>query len=123
MSRRHAFLVIASQTGYEGVSVRTLNRELGVSHSLLNARFGSKQDLWYATVDWAFEPLATKIKTASDPTLTDPLDLLRLTIAAPFTPPLARRFDPADPRDPEAVARHADLVADLIVRGLQRDQA
>ena len=37
--------------GYEGVSVRTLNRELCVSHSLINARFGSKQDLWYATVD------------------------------------------------------------------------
>ena len=68
--------------GYEGVSVRTLNRELGVSHSLLNARFGSKQDLWYATVDWALEPLATKIKTAFDPTLTDPLDQLRLTIRA-----------------------------------------
>ncbi len=37
--------------GYEGVSVRTLNRELGVSHSLINGRFGSKEDLWYATVD------------------------------------------------------------------------
>ena len=35
--------------------MRTLNRELGVSHSLINARFGSKQDLWYTTVDWAFE--------------------------------------------------------------------
>lgn len=182
--------------GYEGVSVRTLNRELGVSHSLLNGRFGSKQDLWYATVDWAFEPLATEIKTAFDPTLTDPLDQLRLSIrtflrysaehpellglmniearqdtdrlayiydtyiepalapierlldhladcgrtrpislrafhfllahggAAPFTlAPLARHFDPTDPRDPEAVAEHADLVADLIVRGMQRDQA
>ena len=182
--------------GYEGVSVRTLNRELGVSHSLLNARFGSKKDLWYATVDWAFEPLATTIKTAFDPTLTDPLDQLRLSIrsflrysaehpellglmniearqdtgrlayiyntyiepalapierlldhladcgrtrpislrafhfllahggAAPFTlAPLARHFDPSDPRDPEAVAEHAELVADLIVRGLQRDQA
>ena len=66
--------------GYEGVSVRTLNRELGVSHSLINARFGSKQDLWYATVDWAFEPLVTKVAYAFDPTLTDPLDQLRIAI-------------------------------------------
>ena len=182
--------------GYEGVSVRTLNRELGVSHSLINARFGSKQDLWYATVDWAFEPLARKLAGAFDPTLTDPLDQLRIAIrtflahsaehpellglmniearqdterlayiydtyiqpalapierlldhladcgrtrpislrafhfliahggAAPFTlVPLARHFDPADPRDPGTVAEHAELVADLIVRGLEHHQA
>ena len=67
--------------GYEGESVRTLNRGLGVSHSLINERFGSKQDLWYATVDWAFEPLVTKLATSAfDPTLTDPLDQLRIYI-------------------------------------------
>jgi AcrR family transcriptional regulator len=66
--------------GYEGVSVRTLNRELGVSHSLINGRFGSKEALWYATVDWAFEPLVTKLASAFDPTLTDPLDQLRIAI-------------------------------------------
>jgi AcrR family transcriptional regulator len=183
--------------GYEGVSVRTLNRELGVSHSLINERFGSKQDLWYATVDWAFEPLVTKLATtAFDPTLTDPLDQLRIYIrtfllhsaehpellglmniearqdtdrlthiyntyiqpalapierllhhladcgrtrpislrtfhflithggAAPFTlVPLARHFDPSDPLDPEAVAQHAELVADLITRSLEHDNA
>ena len=27
--------------GYDGVSVRTLNRELQVSHNLINGRFGS----------------------------------------------------------------------------------
>src|ERR671916_1789394 len=63
--------------GYEGVSVRTLNRELGVSHSLINARFGSKEGLWYATVDWGFQPLVAKLATAFDPTLTDPLEQLR----------------------------------------------
>jgi AcrR family transcriptional regulator len=66
--------------GYEGVSVRTLNRELGVSHSLISGRFGSKQDLWYATVDWAFAPLAARLQSGFDPTLTDPLEQLRLTI-------------------------------------------
>jgi AcrR family transcriptional regulator len=58
--------------GYDGVSLRTLNRELGVSHSLLNARFGSKEAPWYAIVDWAFEPLEHRLATAFDPTLTDP---------------------------------------------------
>lgn len=66
--------------GYDGVSVRTLNRQLGVSHSLISARFGSKEDLWYATVDWAYGPMAARVAGAFDPTLTDPLDQLRLAI-------------------------------------------
>ena len=37
--------------GYDGVSLRTLNRELGASHNLLHGRFGSKEALWYAAVD------------------------------------------------------------------------
>jgi AcrR family transcriptional regulator len=66
--------------GYDGVSMRTLNRELGGSHNLLNGRFGSKEALWYATVDWAFAPLAQRILTAFDPTLTDPLEQVRIFI-------------------------------------------
>jgi AcrR family transcriptional regulator len=66
--------------GYDGVSLRTLNRELGASHNLLNGRFGSKEKLWYATIDWAFQPLAARLATAFDPTVTDPLDQLRITI-------------------------------------------
>ncbi|MDT7670530.1 MAG: TetR/AcrR family transcriptional regulator, partial [Pseudonocardiales bacterium] len=46
----HAF----ATHGYQGVSVRTLNRELGVSHNLLHQRFGSKEAIWYAAVDWGF---------------------------------------------------------------------
>jgi AcrR family transcriptional regulator len=66
--------------GYDGVVLRTLNRELGGSHNLLNGRFGSKEALWYATIDWAFEPLAMRLATAFDPTLTDPLEQLRITM-------------------------------------------
>jgi AcrR family transcriptional regulator len=68
--------------GYDGVSVRTLNRELGVSHSLINARFGSKEELWYAAVDWGYGSMATTVTSAVDPTLTDPLEQLRLIIRA-----------------------------------------
>jgi TetR/AcrR family transcriptional regulator len=63
--------------GYDGVSLRTLNRELGGSHNLLNGRFGSKEALWFATVDWAFAPLSHEMTGAFDPTLTDPLDQVR----------------------------------------------
>jgi TetR/AcrR family transcriptional regulator len=66
--------------GYDGVVVRTLNRELGVSHNLIHQRFGSKQNLWYAAVDRAFSQQITELATAFDPTLTDPLDQLNHAI-------------------------------------------
>jgi TetR/AcrR family transcriptional regulator len=178
--------------GYDGVAVRTLNRELGVSHNLIHQRFGSKQGLWYAAVDRAFSQQVTELATSFDPTLTDPLDQLNHAIrrfvrysaerpellglmniearvdserldyiydnyvapalaplgllldylqengrirpislralffliahgaAAPFTlAPLARRFDNTDPLDPDQVAEHAALTADLITSGLR----
>jgi AcrR family transcriptional regulator len=66
--------------GYDRVSLHTLNRELGASHNLLHGRFGSKEALWHATVDWAFQPLSLRLATAFDPTLTDPLEQLRMMI-------------------------------------------
>jgi TetR/AcrR family transcriptional regulator len=66
--------------GYDGVAVRTLNRELGVSHNLIHQRFGSKQGLWYAAVDRAFGQQVTELATAFDPTLADPLDQLNHAI-------------------------------------------
>jgi AcrR family transcriptional regulator len=66
--------------GYDGVSVRTLNRELGVSHNLIHQRFGSKQGLWYAAVDHAFGRQVTELGTSFDPTLSDPLDQLNHAI-------------------------------------------
>lgn len=68
--------------GYDGVSLRALNSELGGSHNLLNGRFGSKETLWYATVDWAFAPLAQLVTGSFDPTLTDPLEQVRSFIRA-----------------------------------------
>src|SRR3977135_3651824 len=66
--------------GYDGVAVRTLNRELGVSHNLIHQRFGSKQGLWYAAAARAFNQQITQLATAFDPTLTDPLDQLNHAI-------------------------------------------
>jgi AcrR family transcriptional regulator len=66
--------------GYDGVSVRMLNRELGVSHNLIHQRFGSKQRLWYAAVDRAFGSQVAELAATFDPTLSDPLDQLNHAI-------------------------------------------
>jgi TetR/AcrR family transcriptional regulator len=66
--------------GYEGVSVRTLNKELGVSHSAIYQRFGSKDGLWHAAVDHGFGRITRHMADVFDPTLTDPLEQLRLWI-------------------------------------------
>ncbi|MGI8726890.1 MAG: TetR/AcrR family transcriptional regulator [Solirubrobacterales bacterium] len=68
--------------GYDGVSVRTLNRELGVSHNLINQRFGSKRELWKAAVDYAFAPMIAEVSARFDPAGTDPLEGLRAMIRA-----------------------------------------
>jgi AcrR family transcriptional regulator len=71
-----AALTAFATNGYDGVSVTALGRELGVSHSLLHQRFGSKIGLWHAAVDWGFGGLADELAKAADPTLSDPLDQL-----------------------------------------------
>lgn len=52
--------------GYDGMSVRDLNKELGVSHNLVHRRFGSKLDLWKATIDRAFTQFATRMNAVLD---------------------------------------------------------
>jgi AcrR family transcriptional regulator len=66
--------------GFDGMSVRTLNAELGVSHNLINKRFGSKDDLWRAAVDHGFGQMVRHMESVFDPTISDPLEQLRLVI-------------------------------------------
>ena len=49
----HAF----AEHGYDGMSLRTLNAEMGLSRGTINQRFGSKEQLWYAAVDHEFRCL------------------------------------------------------------------
>jgi AcrR family transcriptional regulator len=49
----HAF----AQHGYDGMSLRTLNAEMGLSRGTINQRFRSKEQLWYAAVDHEFRQL------------------------------------------------------------------
>lgn len=50
-------LEVFAAHGYEGTSVREIARKLGVSHGLLNARFGSKHALWVAAVSFGMDLL------------------------------------------------------------------
>jgi len=181
--------------GYDGMSVRTLTRELGLTHNAIPQRFGTKEELWYAAVDRGFGTLTSALLEQPPADGADPLEQLRRTIirflrhsaehpellgvmsaeggqdtarlrylydtyvgpataplagllerlavedrirptpvrtvhflitaggAAPFSMvALARRLDPGDPLDPQAVAAHAEVVADIIVAGLLRRQ-
>ena len=64
--------------GYDGTSVRELNRALGVSHNLINRRFGSKEQLWKATVDrWFGELVEALDPTAKLDGAGDPVERLR----------------------------------------------
>ena len=47
--------------GYEGVSLRQLAKECGVSDSLLTHHFGSKQQLWLEAADSVFQPLYLRL--------------------------------------------------------------
>ena len=67
-----------SRRGYDGVSVRELSKELGVSHSWVHQRFGSKDGLWHAAVDHGFGRQAAVV--AFDPTISDPLEQLERVI-------------------------------------------
>lgn len=58
----HAFATY----GYQGMSMRTLNRELGVSHNLLHQRFSSKEQLWYTAVDWGLNKMVESLITDDD---------------------------------------------------------
>lgn len=55
-----AFEAFARQ-GFEGVSLRQLAKECGVSDSLLTHHFGSKQELWLEAADSVFQPLYQRL--------------------------------------------------------------
>jgi TetR/AcrR family transcriptional regulator len=88
-------LTMFATVGYEGMSLRTLNRELGVSHNLIHQRFGTKDELWRAAVDLGFGRLVRHMQGLFDPTLHEPLEQLRLAI---------RRFVMFSAGHPELVA-------------------
>ena len=47
----HAAFLAFANSGFESMSVRNLNAQLGLSHETVRQRFGSKLDLYYAAID------------------------------------------------------------------------
>jgi TetR/AcrR family transcriptional regulator len=65
------------ENGYEGTSVREVSRRLKVSHNLLPQRFGSKEKLWYAAIDFGFGRLQEDLLNEAQALGEDELLVLR----------------------------------------------
>src|ERR1700738_767228 len=80
-----AALAAFAERGYDGVSVRQVARELGISHALLNARCGTKRDLWFAAMNHVLTTLEQDLRAAAQAPDTDDLAALRDGIIAHVT--------------------------------------
>ena len=56
-----AALEALAADGFEAMSVRALNRDLGLSHGTVQQRFGSKDDLYTAAIDHGFGSFVAEI--------------------------------------------------------------
>jgi AcrR family transcriptional regulator len=69
-STRDALIAAAvasfGESGYDGVSIRDVERRAGVNRGLVAHHFGSKDDLWYATVDWLMREFAAELERYDD---------------------------------------------------------
>jgi len=74
-----------AEAGYDGMSVRELSRRLGVSHALLTARFGSKEGLWFATMEHALVEVERSWRQVFDSPELDDLEALRQGIVRQVT--------------------------------------
>lgn len=87
-----AALSAFSDHGFEAMSLRSLNRELGVSYGMINQRFGSKEKLFYAAVDDGFNRLYANVEVlaAAESSPANDLESLRLQVRAFLHASIAR---------------------------------
>lgn len=71
-------LELFAERGFDGMSVRELAREFGVSHNLIPQRLGSKEQLWFLSVDRGFNFLALDLAIAINAVADESDDLVRL---------------------------------------------
>ena len=137
-----------AESGYEGMSVRTVAEELGLSHGALNRRFGSKLKIFERAIAHGFETLfaAMAAEQAARPAPDDAsfmpaIDALKkrledagliypITTRALFflvthgsdsvfsMKGLSSYFDDLD--GPLNAEEHIEAMTDLIMRGLTR---
>jgi AcrR family transcriptional regulator len=53
-----------AERGYEAVSVRQLNARLGMGHTFVHDRFGSKEALWTAVIDYGVGQVMREVGAA-----------------------------------------------------------
>ncbi|MDT5280854.1 MAG: hypothetical protein QOJ20_2049 [Mycobacterium sp.] len=77
------FVRAFAEHGYEKMSLRALNAEMGLSRGTINQRFSSKEQLWYAAVDHGFHRLIADINAELQQLAPhDDISLLRNTFRA-----------------------------------------
>jgi AcrR family transcriptional regulator len=67
-----------AERGYEGTTLRELSKLLGVSHNLINVRFGKKAELWRRAVDWRLRTASLVVTAAFAETADDETKLRHL---------------------------------------------
>ena len=72
-----AFAAFAER-GYEGTTLRDLSKQLGVSHNLINVRFGKKAELWKCAVDWRLSTASRSVAAAFEESPDDETNLRHL---------------------------------------------
>jgi AcrR family transcriptional regulator len=73
-----AALEAFAQRGYDGVSVRELNRQIGASHNLVYHYFGSKDALWRAAIDYGLSRVNDTWKLDDLGPLADPVEKMKV---------------------------------------------
>ncbi len=75
-----AALEAFAERGYDGMSVRELNRRLGASHNLVHHYFGSKDALWRAAIDYGMNRASGIFLRERWPDVEEPVEVLRQAI-------------------------------------------
>jgi AcrR family transcriptional regulator len=108
--------------GYNGVSLRTVNEQLGVSRNLLYQRFGSKANLWRSAVDWAFRPFEVPREQGRIKNIPSEVVYFLLSSggSAPYSQTgMASLMNPEMTAPEETRVRlYAENVAELLLNGL-----
>lgn len=122
-----AALAAFADAGYEAMSIRSLGRDLGLSHGALNQRFGSKDRLFYAAVDHGFGSMAADLAghLSDGAPSEDPTDVLRdgiraFLLASSRHPELVRLMNTLGITDSERLGYVFDRFVEPLVTPLRQ---
>jgi AcrR family transcriptional regulator len=112
-------LRVFARDGFAGASVAAINRELGVSHNLIHQRFGSKEALWYAVVDWIFTDVITLLRIRPGRDDLSPLEEFRAGIIPDVVRLISMEAAIEGPRLTYLYDRHIEPMSVLLAEPLK----